>query len=118
MVEKGNQMLDWFDFMVFNAIFNITSVSYQPVYLSILSWSSPQYFFKPLAAFPLNNHQNNGQGWERSESSSNDYLQKNIGSLAFYTKDKHMKHRKFFQKRNDGKHFGKNYKQLLFSQNK
>ena len=65
------------DCMVFNSISVILP---RPVHLSMLSWSSltstPQNILsKPLAAFPHNHCQNNGQQWERNESCRNDYYQ-------------------------------------------
>ena len=47
-----------------------------PSFLGILLTSTPQNILsKPLAAFPQNHCQNNGQQWERNECCCNDYHQ-------------------------------------------
>ena len=64
------------DCMVFNSVFTgISVISWRPVHLSVsfLTGIPHNILPKPLAAFPQNHRQINGQRWERNESCRNDY---------------------------------------------
>ena len=75
------------DWLVFSSLFQFYRgglCTYQCFHGIILTGTSHNILSKPLAAFPLNHHRNNGLGWQRNESCCNDYYQSSemIGLLA------------------------------------
>ena len=90
LLKKGQiKPIDcWLIVWCFNAVFKgISAIARRPVHLSMLSWSSfnstpHSILSKPMAAFPHNHCQNNGQRWERNESGRYDYHQSSERILA------------------------------------
>ena len=80
------QMVDWlivWCLMLFSTVMWRGGKYTYPSFPGVLLTSTPDNILsQPLAAFPHNHCQNNGQWWERNESCHNDYHQSLVRILA------------------------------------